>query len=79
MDDAKDLEVLEDIPVLFSDDVEILEDRLTDIVLAIGLPEEQAGAVLRLISEAMEHHHQDILDTFESTLQDAEEMEEEAR
>jgi hypothetical protein len=75
MTDAKELEVLGEIPVLFSDDVELLEDRLADIVLAMGLPEEQSNAVLRLMTDTVEHHHRDILDTFEGTLSDAEEAE----
>jgi hypothetical protein len=68
----KELEMMEEIPVLFSDDIEILEDRLTDVILAMGLPEEQTNAVLRLINDALEEHHANILDTFEDTLGDVE-------
>jgi hypothetical protein len=57
-----------EIPALFMDDLEILEDRLTDIILAIGLPEEQTSAVLRLITDALEEHHNNILDTFEYSI-----------
>ena len=63
MCDEKVLELEEEIPVLFSEDIEILEDRLTDIIVAMGLPEEQTEAVLRLISDVLEAHHADILDT----------------
>jgi hypothetical protein len=81
MCDDKELGLAEEIPVIFSDDVEILEDRLTDIIMAMGLPEEQTSAVLRLISDAIEQHHADILDTLEYTMGDdegeeAEEVEE---
>ncbi|MDD4601408.1 hypothetical protein SDC9_11446 [bioreactor metagenome] len=62
----------DDISVLFTDDVELLGDRLMDIVIAIGLPEEQTNAVLRLINDAVEDHHQNILDTFEDTVIDNE-------
>ena len=68
MCDENDLELTEEIPVLFSDDIEILEDRLTDIIVVMGLPEEQTNAVLRLISDVLQDHHSDILDTYESTL-----------
>ena len=74
--EKQELEPTEEIPVLFTDDVELLEDRLSDIIIAVGLPEEQANAVLRLISDAVEEHHINILDTFECTLGDAEEDEE---
>lgn len=77
MCDEKDLEIGEEVPVIFSEDVEILEDRLTDIILAMGLPEEQTNAVLRLINDALEEHHADILDTLEYTLADEDEEEEE--
>ncbi|MDR3564533.1 MAG: hypothetical protein P4N41_09815 [Negativicutes bacterium] len=73
MSDEKELETTEEIPVLFSDDIEILEDRLTDVIVAMGLPEEQTSAVLRLISDMLEDHHADILDTFEGTLGDEDE------
>ncbi|MDR3565663.1 MAG: hypothetical protein P4N59_30075 [Negativicutes bacterium] len=75
MCDGKELETMEEIPVLFSDDIEILEDRLTDIVVAMGLPEEQTNAVLRLMNDVLEDHHADILDTFEATLKDEDEEE----
>ena len=68
MCDEKVLELEEEIPVLFSEDIEILEDRLTDIIVAMGLLEEQTEAVLRLISDVLEAHHADILDTFEDTM-----------
>lgn len=73
MCDEKELDLEEEISVIFSDDIEILEDRLTDIILAIGLPEEQTGAILRLISDAIEQHHADILDTLEYTMGDEDE------
>ncbi|BBB91971.1 MAG TPA: hypothetical protein PKA28_06160 [Methylomusa anaerophila] len=68
MCDEKDLEIPEDIQVLFTDDIEILEDRLTDIIVAMGLPEEQTSAVLRLISDSLDDHHANILDTFEDVI-----------
>lgn len=74
--DMQELETTEEIPVLFTDDVELLEDRLSDIIIAMGLPEEQTNAVLRLISDAVEEHHMNILDTFEYTLGDDEDEEE---
>ena len=70
MCDENELETTEEIPVLFTEDLELLEDCLTDIVLAMGLPEEQTGAVLRLISDALDDHHVNILDTFEEVLGD---------
>lgn len=70
MCDEKEIEATEEIEVLFSDDIEILEARLTDLIIAMGLPEEQSDAVLRLVSEILEDHHTDILDTFEDTLLD---------
>lgn len=73
MCDEKDLELTEEIQVIFTEDVEILEDRLSDIIIAMGLPEEQTDAVLRLISDALEEHHANILDTFEDTMDDGEE------
>lgn len=60
-----ELEDMEEIPVLFDEDIDILEDRLDDIILAIGLPEEQTNAILRLISDALDEHHNNILDTYE--------------
>jgi len=77
MCDERDLEMTDEIPVLFTDDVELLGDRLMDIIIAMGLPEEQTNAVLRLINDAVEEHHQNILDTFEDTLEDIPEEEEE--
>ncbi len=73
-DDEKDLEMTDEIPVLFSEDMDLLEDTLEDIILAMGLPEQQTAAVLRLISDAVDTHHGNVLDTFESTL-DCEEEE----
>jgi len=60
-----EVEVDEDIQIVFTEDIEILEDRLNDIVLAMGLPEEQTNAVLRLISDSLVEHHFNILDTYE--------------
>lgn len=74
--DTLETETTEEIPVLFTEDVELLEDRLSDIIIAMGLPEEQTNAVLRLISDAVEEHHMNILDTFEYTLGDDEDEEE---
>lgn len=72
-----ELEMDEDIKVLFTEDIEILEDRLNDIVLAMGLPEEQTNAVLRLISDSLVEHHFNILDTYEDVLEEQEEEYEE--
>lgn len=69
MCDEQELEMTDEIPVLFTDDVELLGDRLMDIIIAMGLPEEQTNAVLRLINDAVEDHHQNILDTFEDTIE----------
>lgn len=71
----KNYETNEEIPVLFTEDVELLEDRLTDIIIAMGLPDEQTSAVLRLIADTIEEHHMNILDTFEFTLGDEEDAE----
>lgn len=68
MCDELEPEMTDEIPVLFTDDVELLEDRLMDIVIAMGLPEEQTNAAIRLISDAVEDHHRNILDTFEDTI-----------
>jgi len=62
--------------VLFTDDIEILEDRIADVIIAMGLPEEQTGAVLRLMSDALEEHHSNILDTFEYIIADEDDEEE---
>lgn len=75
MCEDKELELTDEIPVLFSDDMDLLEDTLTDIVLAMGLPEQQTAAVLRLFSDAIDTHHGNVLDTFESTLDEEEEDE----
>jgi hypothetical protein len=75
MCDEKELETAEEIEVLFTDDVEILEDRLTDIIIAMGLPEEQTNAALRLIDDALVEHHANILDTFEDILADGDDEE----
>lgn len=77
MCDEHDPEMTDEIPVLFTDDVELLGDRLMDIIIAMGLPEEQTNAVLRLINDAVEEHHQNILDTFEDTMDLPDEDEEE--
>lgn len=71
-----DVEIDEDIQVLFTEDIEILEDRLNDIVLAMGLPEEQTNAVLRLISDSLVEHHFNILDTYEDVLEELDDEEE---
>ncbi len=73
MCNEKDEEIMEEIPILFTTDVDILEDRLSDIIISMGLPEEQTNAALRLISDALEDHHANILDTFEEVLGDQEE------
>ncbi|MBQ1248586.1 MAG: hypothetical protein IIX92_00895 [Selenomonadales bacterium] len=66
MCEEKCLEEMEqEVPVLFEEDIDILEDRLDDIIMAIGLPEEQTNAILRLISDALDEHHNNILDTYE--------------
>jgi len=70
MCDEKELDTTEEVQVLFSDDIQILEDRLADIIVAMGLPEEQTNAVLRLINDVLEEHHAEILDTFEGVYQD---------
>ena len=72
-----EVEIDEEIQVLFTEDVEILEDRLNDIILAMGLPEEQTNAVLRLISDSLVEHHFNILDTYEDVLEEQEEEYEE--
>ncbi|SMC31547.1 hypothetical protein [Sporomusa malonica] len=77
MCDEQELEMTDEIPVLFTDDVELLGDRLMDIIIAMGLPEEQTNAVLRLINDAVEDHHQNILDTFEDTIEIEDEEESE--
>ncbi|MCC5464299.1 hypothetical protein [Pelosinus baikalensis] len=74
--EEKDPELTDEIPVLFTDDIEILEDRIADVIIAMGLPEEQTGAVLRLISDALEEHHSNILDTFEYIIADEDDEEE---
>jgi hypothetical protein len=73
MCEEKNPELTDEIPVLFTDDIELLEDRLSDIIIAMGLPEEQTGSVLRLINDALEDHHANILDTFEYIIADEEE------
>ncbi|MBP1764083.1 MAG: hypothetical protein H6Q65_1141 [Firmicutes bacterium] len=65
----------EDIEILFTEDLELLEDHLSDIILAIGLPEEQTNSILRLIDDALENHHANILDTVEQFLSEEEEDE----
>lgn len=73
MCNENELELDEEIQVLFTEDIEILEDRLNDIVIAMGLPEEQTNAVLRLISDSLVEHHFNILDTYEDILDEQEE------
>ncbi|WP_378956410.1 hypothetical protein [Pelosinus sp. sgz500959] len=68
-----EVEIDEEIQVLFTEDVEILEDRLNDIIIAMGLPEEQTNAVLRLISDSLVEHHFNILDTYEDVLEEQDE------
>lgn len=75
MCEVTDLETTEELQVLFTEDIDFLEDRLTDIIVAMGLPEEQENAVLRLINDALEDHHLNILDTFEETLGDNDDAE----
>ncbi|TWH46263.1 hypothetical protein [Sporomusa sp. KB1] len=77
MCDELEPEMTDEIPVLFTDDVELLGDRLMDIIIAMGLPEEQTNAALRLINDAVEEHHENILDTFEDTIDIVENEEEE--
>lgn len=49
-----ELEMDEDIQVLFTEDIEILEDRAEwHCIIAMGLPEEQTNAVLRPISDSL--------------------------
>ncbi len=68
---------MDECPVLFDEDIDLLEDRLDDIILAIGLPAEQTNAILRLISDALDEHHTNILDTFEELSDDCCECEDE--
>lgn len=75
MCDELEPEMTDEIPVLFTDDVELLGDRLMDIIIAMGLPEEQTNAALRLINDAVEEHHENILDTFEDTIESVENQE----
>jgi hypothetical protein len=75
MCDMKDIETTEELQVLFTDDIDLLEDRLSDIIIAMGLPEEQTNAILRLINDALEDHHLNILDSFEETLGDKDDEE----
>lgn|GEM_PF-1374847 len=70
-----DVDIDEEIQVLFSEDIEILEDRLNDIIIAMGLPEEQTNAVLSLISDSLIEHHFNILDTYEEDLDEQDEDE----
>jgi len=71
-----DIELDEEIKILFTEDVEILEDRLNDIVLAMGLPEEQTNAVLRLINDSLVEHHFNLLDTYEEVLDEQDDSDE---
>jgi len=68
-----EVEIDEEIQILFTEDIEILEDRLNDIILAMGLPEEQTNAVLRLVSDSLVEHHFNILDTYEEVLDEQDE------
>ena len=68
MCEEQKLEMTDEIPVLFTDDVELLGDRLMDIIIALGLPDNQTNAILRLIDDAVADHHENILDTFEDIL-----------
>ena len=78
MSNDNEFEANADIEVLFTEDLELLEDHLSDIILAIGLPEEQTNSILRLIDDALENHHANILDTVEQFLSDEEEEDEAA-
>ena len=71
-----EIDIDEEIQILFTEDIEILEDRLNDIVLAMGLPEEQTNAILRLISDSLVEHHFNILDTYEEDLDEQDENDE---
>ena len=71
-----DVEIDEEIQILFTEDIEILEDRLNDIVIAMGLPEEQTNAVSRLVSDSLIEHHFNILDTYEEDLDEQDEDDE---
>lgn len=73
MCNENEVEIDEEIQVLFTEDIEILEDRLNDIVIAMGLPEEQTNAVLRLVSDSLVEHHFNILDTYEDILEEYDE------
>lgn len=73
MHEEENPELTDEIPVLFTDEVELLEDRLADIIVAMGLPEGQTAAVLRLVSDALEEHHLTLLDTFEEIIADEDE------
>ena len=61
-----EFEADDEMQILFTNDIEALEDRLTDIIVAMGLPEEQTNAVLSLINDSMAGHHVNILDTHET-------------
>jgi len=76
MCNEEELEIDEEIQILFTEDIEILEDRLNDIVMAMGLPEEQTNAVLRLVSDSLIDHHFNILDTYEEVLDEQDEDDE---
>lgn len=69
MCEEKEALLSEEIPVLFTDELDLLEDRLSDVVLAMGLPESQTEAVLRLIGDALEEHHANLLDTVEDFME----------
>lgn len=60
-----EFETNDEMQILFTNDIEALEDRLTDIIVAMGLAEEQTNAVLSLINDTMAGHHLNILDTHE--------------
>ncbi|MDF2636405.1 MAG: hypothetical protein K0R78_3279 [Pelosinus sp.] len=66
MCDEQEIETTDEIPVLFTADIELLGARLTDIITAMGLPEDRTNAVIRLIYDAVEDHHEGILDTFDN-------------
>ena len=65
-----EVELDEVIPILFMEDIEILESRLTDIITAMGLPEEQTNAALSLMDAALNRHHENILDTYEDSYEE---------
>jgi hypothetical protein len=70
MSNEIEFELDEEIEILFTEDIEILEDRLTDIIVTMGLSEEQTNASLSLINNALVRHHENILDSYEGVYED---------